>query len=167
MFESRTFPGKFPKNFNLSGNFTKNFDFPGKNWPFTATSGQIILFLFKNHDLWTYFLFIIRYNNINISRPVHDPPVTTTTPLSKIWGINDPDAGSWICLETNTRPVILLLGLASKCLCDLCRPYTTHSLLCTFDRLDVLAHRLSIASHWVFVVMVHLFENDLSMSVRS
>jgi len=33
----------------FSGNFTKNFDFTGKNWPFTATSGQIILFLFKSH----------------------------------------------------------------------------------------------------------------------
>src|SRR6218665_3211207 len=31
------------------GNFTKEFDFPSKNWPFIATSGQIILFLFKSN----------------------------------------------------------------------------------------------------------------------
>src|SRR6218665_2547443 len=59
------------KNSFFSGNFTKQFRyFPGKNWPFTATSGQIILFLFKSHHFRTYFLYMIRYNNI--SRP-HDP----------------------------------------------------------------------------------------------
>ena len=62
------FPGKFPKSFDFfrqfkkkfyfsrqisekfqffSGNLKNFFDFPGKNWPFTATGGQIILFLFK------------------------------------------------------------------------------------------------------------------------
>src|SRR6218665_1267590 len=56
----------------FSGNFT-NFDFLGKNWPFTATSGQIILFFFKSHHFRTYFLYMIRYNNI--SRPAHDPPI--------------------------------------------------------------------------------------------
>ena len=71
------FPGKFPKNFNFlrqfhqkmpilqtnfrkfstfSGNFTNILDFLGKNWPFAATSGQIILFLFKIHHFRTYFL---------------------------------------------------------------------------------------------------------------
>ena len=65
------FLGKFPKNFNfVSGNFTKNsifqgkfpknIDFPGKNWLFTAISGQIILFLFKSHHFRTYFLYMIR-----------------------------------------------------------------------------------------------------------
>src|SRR6218665_2590971 len=38
---------------------------------FTATSGQIILFLFKSNHFLTYFLYMIRYNNM--SRPVHDP----------------------------------------------------------------------------------------------
>src|SRR6218665_1378862 len=55
------------------GKFRKNFDFPGKNWPFrpTATSGQIILFLFKSHHFRTYFLYMIRYNDI--SRLAQDP----------------------------------------------------------------------------------------------
>jgi len=48
-----------------------SFDFPGTNWPFTATSEQIILFLFKSNHFRTYFLYTIRYNII--SRPVHDP----------------------------------------------------------------------------------------------
>src|SRR6218665_1836317 len=65
------YPGKFPKNFDFSGKF-KKFEFSGKNWPITATSWQIILFLFKSHHFRTYFLYMIRYNNI--SRPVHDPP---------------------------------------------------------------------------------------------
>jgi len=61
------FQENFLKISIFSGNFTKNFDFPGKNWPFTATSGQIILFLCRSHHFRTYFLYIIRYNNI--SRP--------------------------------------------------------------------------------------------------
>ena len=48
-----------------------NFYFPGTNWPFTTTPGQIILFLFRSHHFGTKFLYMIRYNNI--SRPVHDP----------------------------------------------------------------------------------------------
>src|SRR6218665_32447 len=47
----------------------KKLDFQAKNCPFTATSGQIILFLFKSNHFRTYFLYMIRYN---ISRPVHD-----------------------------------------------------------------------------------------------
>jgi len=43
------FLGKLSENFYLFRQFHKNFDFPGKNWSFTATSGQIILFLFKSH----------------------------------------------------------------------------------------------------------------------
>ena len=87
-----SFPGKFPKISIFSSNFTQkiwffqanfrkisNFfrqlkffsDFPGKSLSFTATSGQIILFLFKSHHFQTYFLYMISYNNI--SRPVHDP----------------------------------------------------------------------------------------------
>jgi len=56
------FQGKFSKSFDFfPGNFTKNFDFPGKNVPFIATSGQIILFLFKSHHFRTYVLCVIRY----------------------------------------------------------------------------------------------------------
>src|SRR6218665_3017348 len=76
------FSGNFTKNFNfprqISEKFRfsqaisqKNFNFPGKNWPFTATSEQVILFLFKSHHFRTYFQYMIRYN---ILRP----------PLSKI-----------------------------------------------------------------------------------
>jgi len=80
------FPGKFTKNFDFFQAISpKNFDFPGRyfrmtffpfiqtklaiysffrlsrqNWPFTATSGQIILFLFKSHHFRTYFLYMIR-----------------------------------------------------------------------------------------------------------
>src|SRR6218665_3407138 len=53
----------------FSGN-SKNSIFQAKNCPFTAISWQIILFLFKSNHFRTYFLYMIRYNNI--SRPVHD-----------------------------------------------------------------------------------------------
>src|SRR6218665_4040525 len=105
--------GKFPKKFQyfqaiLQKNIefcrqiSENFDFfqaikkirfsKQKNCPFTATSGQIILFLFKNNHFRTYFLYMIRYNNI--SRPVHasnDPLRPSLRPslrplLPKIWG---------------------------------------------------------------------------------
>src|SRR6218665_3831622 len=66
----------------------KIFDFPAKNCSFTATSGQIILFLFKSLHFRTYFLYMIRYNNI--SRPVDDPPTIPlrppTTPCPKSGG---------------------------------------------------------------------------------
>src|SRR6218665_3930878 len=78
------------KNFDFSSNFTKEFDFPGKNWRYTAISGQIIVFLFKIHHFRTYFLYMIRYNNI--SRPVHDPPAT---PTPKIWGSRHPKPQDW------------------------------------------------------------------------
>jgi len=81
------FPGKFSRNFDFfmqyqkkcrlfqpnfwkiltSRQFKKKNRFPGKNCLCTATSGQIILFLFKSHHFRTYFLNMIRYNNI--SRP--------------------------------------------------------------------------------------------------
>src|SRR6218665_3582509 len=67
--------GKFPKNFNFSRNFIKEYrvfqanfrkflffqaikkvDFPTKKCPLTATSGQVILFLFKSNHFRTYFL---------------------------------------------------------------------------------------------------------------
>src|SRR6218665_3813927 len=93
------FSGNFTKEYRvLQANFRKfrffqaikKIDFPSKKSPFTATSGQIILLLFKSHHFRTYFpsLYMIRYNNI--SRPVHDsndPPATLpSTPLPKIWG---------------------------------------------------------------------------------
>src|SRR6218665_3319963 len=53
-------------------NFRKKIDFPGTNCLFTAISGQIFLFLFKSHHFQTFFLYMIRYNNI--LRPVHDSP---------------------------------------------------------------------------------------------
>src|SRR6218665_1218012 len=81
-------PGKFPINFNFFRQLKKilfsrqisktNFDFPGKNWPFTATSGQMILFLLKSDHFRTYSLYMIRYNNISL--PVHDPPTTRLRP---------------------------------------------------------------------------------------
>jgi len=101
----RFFQANFPKKLNFSGIFTKNFDsyrqisgeyrffsgnlnffdFPGKNVPFIATSGQIILFLFKSHQFRTYFLYMIRYNNI--SRPIHvSPCASTITPCPKSGG---------------------------------------------------------------------------------
>ena len=83
------FQGKFAKNYDFfqvilykipifHGKFPKNIYFAGKNWLFTAISGQIILFLFKSHHFRTYFLYIIRYNNI--LRPVHDPLATPHDP---------------------------------------------------------------------------------------
>src|SRR6218665_3250513 len=53
-------PGKsiFFKNFDFFRQFLKKFDFPGKNCSFTATSGQIILFLFKSHHFRTYMYFL-------------------------------------------------------------------------------------------------------------
>jgi len=67
--KNRLFPGKFTKNFYFScqifeefrffRQFHKKFDFLGKNWLFTAISGQIILFLFQGHHFRTYFLYKI------------------------------------------------------------------------------------------------------------
>src|SRR6218665_1278117 len=81
--KSRFFRANLRKISIFSGNFIQNSDFswqisekyrfsPGKNWLFTAISGQSILFLFKSHHFRTYFLYMIKYNNI--LRPVHDPP---------------------------------------------------------------------------------------------
>jgi len=44
-------PGQ--RNFDFPSKLSTNFDFPGKNRPFTATSGQIILFLFTSHHFRT------------------------------------------------------------------------------------------------------------------
>src|SRR6218665_4005560 len=69
----------------FNGKFTTNIDFPGKNWLFTAISGPIILFLFKSHHLGTYFLYMIRYNNI--LRPANDP---SCDPPAQNLGSRDP-----------------------------------------------------------------------------
>ena len=65
------FSGKFLKNLNFFRQFNFFLDFPGKNCSFTASSGQIVQFLFKSHHFRTYFLYMIRYNNI--SPPDYDP----------------------------------------------------------------------------------------------
>src|SRR6218665_3583492 len=76
----QVFQAILQKNIEFCRQISENFDFfqaikiidfPSKKSLFTATSGQIILFLFKNNHFRTYFLYMIRYNNI--SRPVHDP----------------------------------------------------------------------------------------------
>jgi len=101
--------GKFLKNFNFFKQICEKFrffhvnfkkilifswqlkkiDFPGKSCSFTATSEQIIPFLFKCHYFRTYFLYMIIYNNI--SRPVHDPPRPNLRhphdpPAQNLWG---------------------------------------------------------------------------------
>ena len=85
------FLGKFPKSFDftISGNFTRNFDFPGKNWLFTAISWQIILSFFKSHHFRRYILYMIRY----ILRHPR-PPATLcdpTTPCPKSGGRDPPN----------------------------------------------------------------------------
>ena len=68
------------KNIEFCRLISENFDFfrqlkktifQAKNCPFTANSGQIILFLFKSNHFRTYFLYMIRYKNV--SRPVYNP----------------------------------------------------------------------------------------------
>src|SRR6218665_913308 len=75
-----SFPCKFPKILIFFRQL-KKIDFPSKKCPFTATSRQIILFLFKSNHFRTYFLYMIRYN---ISQPVHDSsdPLRPTCPKS-------------------------------------------------------------------------------------
>src|SRR6218665_502710 len=119
--------GKFPKNFNFfrqfyirissfAGKFPKilifqaikKIDFSSQKSPFTATSGQIILFLFKSHHFRIPFehtsLYMIRYNNI--SRPVHDsndPSATLpSTPCPKSGG-RDPQLPGLPPLDSNGK----------------------------------------------------------------
>ena len=100
------FRNKFAKNFDFfrvilykmpifTANFRKISIFQAKIGYLQLFLWQIILFLFKSHHFRTYFLYMIRYNNI--SRPVHDPtnPLRptlrpSTTPLPKIWGSRPP-----------------------------------------------------------------------------
>ena len=77
-----------------------------QNRLFTAISGKIILFLFKSHHCRTYFLYMIRYNNI--LRPVHDPP---TTLLPKIWGVATPQIpriDAYVSMAGNISSYIIL-----------------------------------------------------------
>src|SRR6218665_1879056 len=70
--EISIFQGKFPTNFDFFRQFHKKFRFSRQkflndlffllsrqNWPFTATSGQIIIFLLKSHHFRTYFLYTL------------------------------------------------------------------------------------------------------------
>src|SRR6218665_2725508 len=76
------------ENFDFFRPFhTKMLIFSGKNWSFTATSGQIILFLYKSHHFRTYILYLISYNNM--SRPVHDP-LRPPRPLAQILEVATP-----------------------------------------------------------------------------
>src|SRR6218665_2534569 len=101
------------KNIKFCRQISKNFDifrqlkisiFQAKNFPFTATSWQIILFLFKSNHFRTYFLYMIRYNNI--SRPVHvsnDLSATLpATPCSKSGG-RDPQPPGLTPLDSNGK----------------------------------------------------------------
>jgi len=93
------FPSKFPRNFEFFrqfhkkcrfflANFWKISIFSSKNCSLTATSEQIILFLFKSHHFRTYFLYMIRYNNI--SPPPRPNLRHPTTPQPQIWGVATP-----------------------------------------------------------------------------
>src|SRR6218665_997374 len=80
----------FQANFRKISIFSSNLnfsDFPAKNCPFTATSRQLILFLFKSHHFRTNVLYVIRYNNI--SRPVFDPHDPSNDHLPKVCGGRD------------------------------------------------------------------------------
>src|SRR6218665_3845363 len=86
--KNQFFLANFEKFRFFSGNFIKKFRFSRQNWPFTAASGQIILFFFKSHHFRTYFLYMIRYNNI--SRPP-TTPLRPPTPPSQNLGIATPN----------------------------------------------------------------------------
>ena len=101
-----SFSGKFPKIVIFQA--IKEIDFPSKKCPFTATSGQIILFLFKSNHFRTYFLYMIRYNNM--SRPVHDPndppaiiPAIPTRPPCSKYGVRDPQPPGLTSLDSNEK----------------------------------------------------------------
>src|SRR6218665_2491690 len=55
----------YKRNFDFQARISElpfslqNFHSARQNWPFTATSGQIILFLFKTRHFPTYFLYMI------------------------------------------------------------------------------------------------------------
>jgi len=51
-------PDKKNRKISIFQAILKNLEFSGKNWTFTATSWQIILYLFKSHHFQTYFLYM-------------------------------------------------------------------------------------------------------------
>src|SRR6218665_864806 len=82
-----TFLDKFSRKISIFHAISqKKFDLLGKDGPFTVTSGQIIISLFKSHLFRTYFMYLIRYKLNNISRP----PCELHDPLPKIWGLRPP-----------------------------------------------------------------------------
>ena len=88
----RFFQANFRKKSIFSGNL-KKLDFQAK----IGHSGQIILFLFKIHHSRTYFLYLIRCDNI--SRPVHDPHNhrcgSLTTPAQNLGGLDPQPLQDW------------------------------------------------------------------------
>src|SRR6218665_1133268 len=75
---------QFHQIFNFSRQISEKFRFframsqkirlSRQNWPFTATSEKIILFLFKSNHFRTYFLYMIRYNHNPSTTPCGHPP---------------------------------------------------------------------------------------------
>src|SRR6218665_1640334 len=116
LLKSRFFQANFRRISIFSGNFTKNFDFPGKNRSFTATSEQIILCFFKTHRFRTYFLYIIGYN---ISRARTTPRLS----LPKIGGSRPPtpriDAPGSSCAKLDDHIKIMLSIMVTTSL-DFC-----------------------------------------------
>src|SRR6218665_463397 len=117
--------GKFPKKFQyfqaiLQKNIefcrkiSENFDFfqaikrnrfsKQKIVHLQLPLGKLFYFFFKSNHFRTYFLYMIRYNNI--SRPVHDsndPPVTLpATPYPKS-GSRDPQPSGLTPLDSNGK----------------------------------------------------------------
>jgi len=97
------FPGKLLKNFDffqakfskwpLLVMYSKMSVYPDKICHLKLNSGQIILFRKKSHHFRTYFLYMIRCNNV--SRPVHDPqdplrPPATPRPPAENLGVATP-----------------------------------------------------------------------------
>ena len=96
------FPGKFQKNFDFSrhifekfrflsgktfllfSHLLQNFRLSRQNFRIQLNSGQIILFRLKSHHVRSYFLYMMRHNNIS------QPPATPTTPGPKSGGVATP-----------------------------------------------------------------------------
>ena len=128
IFEKFQFFRQIFKTFRFySGNFEKKFDFPRKNCSFTATSEQIILFLFKSHHFRTYLLYMIRYNNI--SRLVHDPPRPTQP---KIWRVAIPSFPQ----PPGLTPLLVSIAF----------PFAPH--------ISVFFHSLFFTCHWISFVFL-------------
>ena len=147
------FPGKFPKNFDFSGNFTKISNLQAKIDHLQLLLGKLFYFS-SSHYFRTYFLYMIRYNNI--SRSVHDlhdpscdPP---TTPQPKIWGVATPNPriyapGLHINLRSLCAPCSVSFFLDYKSalirqFCLLCIAYSLRSILMSSGNLFYLTSPL-------------------------